>query len=252
MVLDWVVHRDADTGATSVYNSAKEVEECTSKHFTKHFTGNLSHAIELTGVWREEYAQRYDLGLEEVMRPIEEKEWDRAVAESPRGKAPGRSGVDFEMVHKMGPGGQEQLQAMCNELLELGNLPDGWTSANLIPIPKKLTTDRELEQYHLIALLEVGQKLLTQILMARMTAAIAEKGGLQGLNMGFQLNKQATDLGFAQQHDGGPIGMVAAAMADDLSLMGGSQEQLQEVMDATSEWFNMVGIWVNATKMEYL
>ncbi|KAJ2254981.1 hypothetical protein GGI13_001855 [Coemansia sp. RSA 455] len=107
MVLDRVVHRDADTGATSVYNSAKEVEERASKHFAKHFTGNLSHAIELTGVWQEEYAQRYDLGLEEVMHPIEEKEWDRAVAELPRGKAPGRSGVDFEMVREMGPGGQE-------------------------------------------------------------------------------------------------------------------------------------------------
>ncbi|KAJ2219806.1 hypothetical protein IWW45_009255 [Coemansia sp. RSA 485] len=48
------------------------------------------------------------------------------------------------------------------------------------------------------------------------------------------------------------MGMTAAAMADDLTLMAGCRRGLQRVATFTSKWFDLVGIRVNASKTEHI
>ncbi|KAJ1896873.1 hypothetical protein LPJ66_003719 [Kickxella alabastrina] len=48
------------------------------------------------------------------------------------------------------------------------------------------------------------------------------------------------------------VRILAVAYADDLTLMGSSHAELQETMNLTMAWFNMVGVKVNSSKIELI
>ncbi|KAJ2637582.1 hypothetical protein GGF40_002261 [Coemansia sp. RSA 1286] len=145
-VLDRIV-QEPEEGTLQVETEPDTVKRLAREHFEKHFQGVQEQPATITGVWAEEYTRQYDIGLAGTMKEIGKVEWAECIAQSPRDKAPGPSGITFEMVQKAPPEVQERLRKMCNCALATGELLPGWTAATLIPIPKKPTTDRELAQY---------------------------------------------------------------------------------------------------------
>ncbi|KAJ1729062.1 hypothetical protein LPJ61_003709, partial [Coemansia biformis] len=116
-VLDRVVVRNEATGLGEVYNTAEEVEARVSEHFNQHFSGVGDGEVHPNGIWAAEYRRRYELGLHTAMDPISDEEWAEAVKQSPRGKAPGRSGVTFELIRALGPRMLRWLQGLCDAAL---------------------------------------------------------------------------------------------------------------------------------------
>jgi hypothetical protein len=129
--------------------------------------------------------------------PITKIELEEIINYLPKRKSPGASGVTYELLANLGNIGLERLLNLLNEALINKNIYKSWNHSIIIPIPKKPGVNGELELYRPITLLESSRKIFTRILTNRLTKYIKEKKLLKGLNVGFQENKRATDLGFA-------------------------------------------------------
>ncbi|KAJ2499813.1 hypothetical protein GGH96_003246 [Coemansia sp. RSA 1972] len=156
-----------EAGTTHVSTTAEEVEAESSTHIDGHFTHPLGQQqIEVTVPWSAEYDPRPEIEARffELIKRLELDSW---IMHSPRNKAPGPSGITFELLRLTGDKFQEQLLAVYSEAWSQAKILAHWTHAKLIPIPKRLDIDGILAQHRPITLLEVSRKLLTMILTAR-------------------------------------------------------------------------------------
>jgi len=132
-----------------------------------------------------------------LVMPITKIELEKTIKYLPKNKSPGASGVTYELITRLGDIGLDKLLNILNEALINNNIHKSWNHGIIIPIPKKPGVNGELELYRPITLLETSRKIFTRILTNRLNKFINEKNLLKGLNVGFQENKRATDLGFA-------------------------------------------------------
>ena len=128
---------------------------------------------------------------------ITKEELEEVVKYLPKNKSLGSSGITYKLIKKIGNKGLEKFLIIMNEALVNNNIHKSWNHGIIIPIPKKPGVNGELELYRPITLLEASRKIFTRILTNRLNKYIKENQLLKGLNVGFQENKRATDLGFA-------------------------------------------------------
>ncbi|KAJ2776310.1 hypothetical protein H4R18_005734, partial [Coemansia javaensis] len=98
--LDWVVVGHGTDDARVVADPA-EVERLASEHFAAHFAHPAGDRLELTGEWAGEYAAQEPVAAHHF-EPISPEEVDWWMAHTPRRKAPGRSGLSFEVLRETG------------------------------------------------------------------------------------------------------------------------------------------------------
>ncbi|KAJ2804072.1 hypothetical protein H4R20_002648 [Coemansia guatemalensis] len=102
-----------EAGATRVYTEAGEVESLASDHFDRHFTYPTEEPLEVAGRWSEEYMPQTELAAE-YFAPITRQELDSWMARSPWKKAPGPSGVMFELLRLTGERFRDRLLEAYN------------------------------------------------------------------------------------------------------------------------------------------
>ncbi|KAJ2114997.1 hypothetical protein IW146_002647 [Coemansia sp. RSA 922] len=111
---------------TEIYADPEWVEAEASRHFQAHFTHPSKEAIEVTEEWAEEYRMRP--GPDAVyFRPITTDELDEWIDRTPKKKAPGPSGVSFELLRMTGDKFRVHLLATFNKALETAEIPASWT-----------------------------------------------------------------------------------------------------------------------------
>ena len=79
--------------------------------------------------------------MADLAAPIEEHELVAALDEIHLGSAPGPSGVDYNMLRRLGTKAREAFLAVMNRALESGVVPGTWQTGTIIPLPKKPETD---------------------------------------------------------------------------------------------------------------
>ncbi|KAJ2051805.1 hypothetical protein GGI03_004326 [Coemansia sp. RSA 2337] len=112
--------------STKIYADPEWVEVEASHHFQAHFMHLSEEAIEVTEEWAEEYCMHP--GPNAVyFCPIMTDKLDKWINQMPKKKAPGPSGVSFELLCMMGDKFQVHLLAMFNKALETAEIPASWT-----------------------------------------------------------------------------------------------------------------------------
>ncbi|KAJ2122407.1 hypothetical protein IW147_003390 [Coemansia sp. RSA 720] len=123
------------------------VEKRTSEHFFTHFDVNQMASMMVQEEWAEYYPQIESILFQAAGSPITQKELDWYISRAPRRKAPGKSGVPFELLQMLSDSARERLRAELNKALETGKVPATWKTAVICPIPKKPGVSGQLAQY---------------------------------------------------------------------------------------------------------
>ena len=127
-----------------------------------------------------------DITVEEVRRVIRELR---------NGKAVGLDGVVGEIMREGGEWMVKSVWCMCKRMFVVGQVPDDWTKAVKVPIPKKGIGDR-FEQYRGITLISVVSKVYAIVLEKRLRRWCEKKGVLVDEQMGFRQDRGTRDALF--------------------------------------------------------
>lgn len=104
-------------------------------------------------------------------------EVSRALGKMRSNKAAGEDGITAEFVKGLPVVWINELAGITNEIFKKGELIKGWEVARIYPIYKSADED-EVVNYRGVALLDVGYKLLTNILTNRIKKWLEESRGL--------------------------------------------------------------------------
>ncbi|KAJ2069739.1 hypothetical protein GGH13_004410 [Coemansia sp. S155-1] len=109
-----------------IYSDPDQVEAQVSSHFATHFMHPSEEAIEVTEEWAEEY--RACPGPDVTyFHPIMADELDKWMDRMLKSKAPGPSGVSFELLSMTGDKFRAHLLQVYNRALETAKIPSSWT-----------------------------------------------------------------------------------------------------------------------------
>jgi hypothetical protein len=100
---------------------------------------------------------------------IESHEVQRAVSKLKNGKAAGEDGITNEMVKSGGLAIVERLVRLFNACMNIGNAPDEWRSAIVVPLFKGKGDKNECKNYIGINLLSTLGKVYGRVLIERVT-----------------------------------------------------------------------------------
>lgn len=123
---------------------------------------------------------------------IKEEEIGKALGRMADGKATGEDGIPIECIKKIYGGAGKVLEMALNEVWKECKLPRGWECAQIVPIYKD--GDRgEVGNYRGIALLDVGYKILTNIMAERLNKWVEEEGIIRESQAGFRKGRGTRD-----------------------------------------------------------
>jgi hypothetical protein len=121
----------------------------------------------------------------EVGQPATTEELDIVLNEAPGGKAPGPSGVPYDLLRALGRKGRRAFLGIINRCLLQGVTPKGWLHHVIHPLPKGEWTG-DFNKSRPIALLETARKILEQIINKRLKKVLTDHPeSLPGGNYGF-------------------------------------------------------------------
>ena len=148
----------------------------------KEHIEELYQGKELDGhvVEREEEVDEDEMG-DTILR----SEFDRALKDLSKNKAPGIDDIPSELLGALGEAEMIKLFHLVGRMYETGEVPSDFKKNVIIPIPKKVGADR-CEYYRTISLISHACKILTRIIYRRMERQVeAELGEDQ---FGFRRN----------------------------------------------------------------
>ncbi|XP_049769511.1 uncharacterized protein LOC126108338 [Schistocerca cancellata] len=114
----------------------------------------------------EEYVDEDEIG-DTILR----EEFDRALKDLSRNKAPGVDNIPLELLMALAEPVLTKLYHLVSKMYETGEIPSDFKKNIIIPIPKKAGVDR-CENYQTISLISHSCKILTRILYRRMEKLI--------------------------------------------------------------------------------
>ena len=82
-------------------------------------------------------------------------------------KASGGDGIPVELFQILKDDAVKMLHQICQQIWETQQWPQDWERSVFIPIPKKGIA-KECSNYHTIALISHGSKVMVKILQARL------------------------------------------------------------------------------------
>lgn len=123
---------------------------------------------------------------------ITEKEVGKALGRMADGKATGEDGIPIECLKKLYCGGGRVLTRILNKIWEKGEMPKGWECARIVPIHKGGDSD-DVGNYRGVALLDIGYKVLTNIMAERVNRWIEREEKLKESQAGFRRSRGTRD-----------------------------------------------------------
>ena len=138
----------------------------------------------MTRKWQEAYKRKRIAPelYEDILLEIGEEELLKAIESRKNGSAGGRSGITYEWLKRLGPESLNQFRRLLNRILKEAQMPQQWKLSNILPIPKKMDWNNDLNLLRPIALLEAPRKILTKIISDRMGATLVKNKILQSNN----------------------------------------------------------------------
>ena len=100
-------------------------------------------------------------------------------------KAAGEDGIVVEFLKELPMTWVKELVIILNGIFNTGKLIEGWEVARIYPI-HKAGNENEVKNYRGVSLLDVGYKLLTNIMANRIREWLEETGGLKESQAGFR------------------------------------------------------------------
>ena len=183
IILDRILVKDHQEAYIST--DPEEVKKETRNYYTEAFkTRNASFDL-LNEEWKEEYKPKEEIKEEwfkDLMGPIKEEELNLNIKDLPNNKASGISGVNYEMLKKLGNGARTALREFFSLCLKEGLCPKTWKTSALFPIPKSKDWECNLANTRPIILLEVSRKLLSKMITNRLSSICKQYNLLKGPN----------------------------------------------------------------------
>ena len=125
-------------------------------------------------------------------KDIEQAEVERALRRLRRNKAAGEDGIPGEFLKNLPEGWKGTLKDILNELWKEGKTIGGWKTAKIYPIHKG-GEKNETGNYRGVSLLDIGYKVLTNIMNVRLRDWLEKNNGWRESQAGFRRNRSTRD-----------------------------------------------------------
>ena len=173
---------------TDIITDPQGIKKATMEHYRDIMTEDGTTRI--APAWAEEYTPRQHIqsdAFHTLMNKITEEELDQHLSELPNSKAPGPSGIGYDMFKIMQKGtGKDTVLRLFNNTLKTGLFPDFANNGTIFLLPKEDHWSGNLDKTRPITLLETFRKLLSKILTYRLTKIVDSTKALLGYNFGFR------------------------------------------------------------------
>ncbi|RKP16796.1 DNase I-like protein, partial [Rozella allomycis CSF55] len=123
--------------------------------------------------------------LDALNRPFTLHEVIDCLANAPTHKAPGPSGITFEILNLLPCNVIEIITKCFNDIMRYGTIPHCLKNMHLVLIPKDKHWNGDVSRTRPIALLESMKKLLSLLITNRLNTYISTNNLLKGSNAGF-------------------------------------------------------------------
>lgn len=114
--------------------------------------------------------------------PIMYEELKAVLMTLPNNKAPGPSGIPYDIIKKFSTPLHENLVSFFNCIIDHNVLPSRWQEALLYPIPKPEWWDNDISLTRPIVLLDTFRKILTKIFNTRLNKYLSNNNILEHNN----------------------------------------------------------------------
>jgi hypothetical protein len=148
-----------------------DIMEYTNDHF-QNCAGGFHHEPTISPLWQEIYSPSCEIDeniYNDLMIDIEDNEWEEAIKQLPKKKAPGPSGISNKMIAHLGPNMKHILKQFIQHCFKINDIPQDWHLAYIYPIPKPKPWECRLTNTRPITLLETPRKLAVRILNNRLS-----------------------------------------------------------------------------------
>lgn len=165
--------------------------------WVEHFKELLNGAGEDEGQenqpkpWEEEETTG-NAAQNELDQEIGKEEFLKTIKKLKRRKAAGEDGITGEFFKYLPERVQEELRAVINKIWEEGNLPEKWKIARIFPI-HKAGDENDVKNYRGISLLNLGYKILTNIMANRIRNWVEKEGIIKESQAGFRPKRGTRD-----------------------------------------------------------
>ena len=117
--------------------------------------------------------------FDDLSTPPDFNEWLDVVRTAPANKAPGPSGISYDILKHLGPVALDVLYQLTCSCFRLKAIPIGWKRAAIYPIPKPTPWHQDLNNTRPITLLETPRKIMVKILTSRLSKIFVQNTILQ-------------------------------------------------------------------------
>ena len=117
-----------------------------------------------------------------LLKPITHQEISDIISKLPNQKAPGPSGISYDLIK---PSSEELIPLLLpifNEILLTQNIPKNWKNYNIFPISKKPNWNFNIKETRPIALTDSFRKIFTKILTNRLNLILSSNNILSNSN----------------------------------------------------------------------
>ena len=172
-------------GNDTLITDPDDIKREVNKHF-QTIAGLPPHNLPpLNERWTAQYAPRSDINssiYDTLMSPPSKEEWQSVLTSFPNDKAPGPSGITYEMLKKFGSDAADFFHEFICFCLQTSTMPEAWNDAIVYPIPKPHEWQARLKNTRPITLLETARKALIKLLNNRLSVILADHNVLKGGN----------------------------------------------------------------------
>src|SRR5277367_3459118 len=136
-------------------------------------------------LWKDAYSPLIHFNsdiYDSLLQPVSVSELDAVLSSLPTGKAPGLSGIPYEMLKHLPSNAKECLRDLVSSCLAEGVIPSSWKDATIYPIPKPHDWNCYLKNTRPITLLDTVRKVMTKIMYSRLASPLTAHNVLTGGN----------------------------------------------------------------------
>ena len=118
----------------------------------------------------------------DLLKPINQEEILNTISNLPNHKAPGPSGISYDLIKGIANEITPFLTSIFNEILTTQQIPKNWKNYNIFSISKKSTWNYNIKETRPIALTDSFRKIFTKILTNRLSTILSSNNILSKSN----------------------------------------------------------------------
>lgn len=174
-----------DGGSEYISTDPAETKKQVENYYTQAFGKRKSNFQRLSKEWKKEYRPKDYINsswFDNLLKQPSNQELDEVLKELPNNKAPGPSGISYEMIKNLKGKGRTTLRKIFSICMIKGKIPNDWKKSNIYPIPKKEEWNARLHNTRPIVLMETVRKCFTKIVTNRLSTTCKSYQILRGPN----------------------------------------------------------------------